>query len=234
MRVVAPTTAHRMSSDDSSAGTFQVVVNDKAEKRERPSLVQPDDGTGEFPSLSTRPSPFTPEEAANRPAELRKEFVEHFPMQVFNREPQVKIDRTELLRLLRYENQLRLSKEFQDRYTNMRFNWHVEGEEYDAFAIDREIQVRALRDNGYSPDAPGDESFEAYQVACGRHILDPEVRDSVVWMRYDKMRRGTLVKGAPYRNCNLVDMNTGEPLTLESKLPTIKDRPLVIIAGSYT
>ena len=223
-----------MAEPPSEHPKFTVTTHKKAEPRERPTLVQPDDGTAEFANLSTRPSPFTPEEQAQRPTEVAKEFVEHFPMQIFNREPKVKIDRTELLRLLRYENQLRLSEEYQDRYTNMRFNWHVEGEEYDAFAIDREIQVRALKDNGYNPDTPGDESFEAYQVACGRHILDPEVRDSVVWMRYDKMRKGTLVKGAPYRNCNLVDMYTGEPLTLESRLPKEKDRPLVIIAGSYT
>lgn len=213
---------------------FKVETHGKSEPRSRPTLVQPDDGTGEFANLSTRPSPFTPEEQAARPQELKKEFVEHFPMQIFDREPSIRIDRTELLRLLRYENELRLSQEYQDKYTDMRFNWHVQGEEYDAFAIDREIQVRALRDNGYSPDTAGDESMEAYQVACGRHILDPEVRDSVVWMRYDKMRKGTLVKGAPYRNCNLVNMFTGEPLTLESFIPKDKDRPLVIIAGSYT
>lgn len=223
-----------MADAASAPKSFTVETHGKTDKRERPTLVQPDDGTAEFANLSTRPSPFSPDEAAQRPQEVRKEFIEHFPMQVFNREPNVKIDRAELLRLLRYENQLRLSDEYQDKYTNMRFNWHVEGEEYDAFALDREIQVRALKDNGYHPDTPGDESMEAFQVACGRHILDPEVRDSVVWMRYDKMRKGTLVKGAPYRNCNLVDMNTGAPLTLESRLPTVKDRPLVIIAGSYT
>jgi hypothetical protein len=188
----------------------------------------------EFPALSERPDPLPAEEMAKRPQDLRKEFVEHFPMTVFSREPNVKIERAELLRLLKYENQLRLSEEFQDRYTKMRFNWHVEGEEYDAFAIDREIQIRALRDNGYNPDTPGDESYEAYQVACGRHILDPEIRESVVWMKYDKMRKGTLVKGGIYRNSDLIDMNTGEALTLEQFVPKQQNRPLVLIGGSYT
>lgn len=211
-----------------------VTLSEKSEKRERPTLVMPDDGTAEFPPLTTRPTPLPPEEMKKRPQEVRKEFVEHFPMAILSRQPNVHIDRAELLKLLRYENALRLSEEYQERYTNMRFNWHVEGEEYDAFAIDREIQVRTLRENGYNPDTPGDESLEAYQVACGKHILDPEVRDSVVWMRYDKMRRGNLAKGLPYRNCNLVDMYTGELKTLESFLPKQPDRPLVLIGGSYT
>ena len=223
-----------MSSDSCAASKPLVSTHGKDEIRERPTLVQPDDGTAEFPTLSSRPNPLPDEEMAKRPQDMRKEFVEHFPMTVFNREPNVKIDRAELLRLLKYENQLRLSEEFQQRYTNMRFNWHVEGEEYDAFAIDREIQVRALKDNGYNPDTPGDESFEAYQVACGRHILDPEVRESVVWMKYDKMRKGTLVKGAIYRNSDVVDMNTGEALTLSHFVPKQQDRPLILIGGSYT
>jgi len=223
-----------MSADMSFPSKTVVVLHEKVVKRERPTMAPPDDGSALFPNLSSRPDPLPAEEMAKKPHEVRKEFVEHFPMTVFNREPILKIEREELLRLLRYENQLRLSQEFQDRYTNMKFNWHVEGEEYDAFAIDREIQVRALRDNGYNPDTPGDESMEAYQVACGRHILDPEVRESVVWMRYDKMRRGTLVKGAPYRNCELVDMFTGAPLTLEAFLPKEPNRPLIVIGGSYT
>ena len=223
-----------MSTGASSSTTPVVVKHEKAEKRERPTMAQPDDGSALFPNLSSRPDPLPPQEMEKKPHEVRKEFVEHFPMTVFHREPNVKIEREELLRLLRYENQLRFSQEFQDRYTNMRFNWHVEGEEYDAFAIDREIQVRALRDNGYNPDQPGDESMEAYQVACGRHILDPEVRDSVVWMRYDKMRRGTCAKGAPYRNCELVDMFSGASVTLDSFLPKEPNRPLILIGGSYT
>lgn len=216
-------------------GNLPVVTTcGKSEKRERPTLVHPDDGTAEFPELSTRKAPLPDSEMAKKPQELRKEYVEHFPMSVFNREPKVKIEREELIRLLKYENSLRLSQEYQDRYTNMKFNWHVEGEEYDAFAIDREIQVRALRDNGYFPDTPGDESMEAYQVACGRHILDPEVRECVVWMKYDKMRRGTLVQGAIYRNCDLVDIDTGEAKTLDQFIPKEQNRPLILIGGSYT
>jgi hypothetical protein len=223
-----------MASENCGLSKSVVTTCDKEVKRERPTLVQPDDGTALFPELSTRAAPLPAEEMAKKPQEVRKEFVEHFPMSVFSREPKVKIEREELIRLLKYENSLRLSEEYQVRYTNMRFNWHVEGEEYDAFAIDREIQVRALRDNGYHPDTPGDESLEAYQVACGRHILDPEVRECVVWMKYDKMRRGTLVKGAIYRNCDLVDMNTGEATTLSNFIPKQQDRPLILIGGSYT
>ena len=116
----------------------------------------------------------------------------------------------------------------------MRFNWHVDGEEYDAFALDREIQIRTLRENGYQPDEPGDESIEAYQVACGKYILDPEVRQCVVWMKYDKMRRGFLEKGREYRNCELVKLKTGEKCHLSDFIPTQPDRPLVLIGGSYT
>lgn len=211
-----------------------VVTHPKSVPRERPTNIIPDDGTASFPPLTTRPDPLPPSEMQQLPKEKRKEFVEHFPMAVLDREPNVKISREELLRILRHENELRLSQEYQDRYTNMRFNWHVEGEEYDAFAIDREIQVRALRECGYNPDTPGDESFQAYQVACGRHILDPEVRKSVVWMLYDKMRVGTLKKGMPFRNAQVVDIETGKNMELAQFLPTVPNRPLVIIGGSYT
>lgn len=223
-----------MSDPTCPASKPVVTTNAKVGGRDRPTMVLPDDGTAEFPPLTTRPNPLSSEEMAERPQEKRKEFVEHFPMSVLDREPNITISRDELIRLLKYENTLRLSQEYQDRYTNMNFNWHVQGEEYDAFAIDREIQIRTLRDNGYHPLETGDESLEAYQVACGHHILDPEVRDCVVWMRYDKMRRGTLAKGMAYRNCDLVDLATGEARTLEQYLPKQADRPLIILGGSYT
>lgn len=56
-----------------------------------------------------------------------------------------------------------------------------------------------------------------------------EVKDAIVYMKYDRTRPCALVAGDPVPPISLVTLQN-EPLTLASLYE--RDRPLVIIAGS--
>ncbi len=104
--------------------------------------------------------------------------------------------------------------------------------------LDLQIRKEALKAAGYENI---DDALKAYGVACGTHCWDSavilfiihcQVRNSVVWLKYEKMKRGKLSKGdTPILDLKLFDLGNKELLLsdlVHTKVPTI------IIAGSLT
>jgi len=149
------------------------------------------------------------------------------PMYILSNEPSFEIDKSLLMKILSKENQIRNSEDIQRRYTEVLTE---DANSKELFAIDRSTQVQALEHFGYSPLA-GDNSLEAYQVSCGLHLEDPEVKNCVVWMKYDKMRMGNLRVGDPAPDSRLITLEGTEVLLSSFHN---NHRPLVLIAGSYS
>jgi len=155
-------------------------------------------------------------------------FEGNDPIFLLHSEPSIKIERNLLMEILRRENEIRLSDEIQDKYTNMKYNWD-DPEDYDGFLIDRSCQIQALREFGFNPGE--DDSLEAYQISCGIWVSDPEVSQCVVWMKYCKMRFGDLKCGDTAPNANLFTLD-GKSIELYSFIQ--QDRPLILVGGSYS
>ena len=92
---------------------------------------------------------------------------------MYEKEPLITLDKELLIKILRKEDEIRKSDEIQELYSSMRFNWGKD-EDYDGFIIDKACQIRALIHFGFEPEV--DESLEAYHIACGTWIEDPEVK----------------------------------------------------------
>ncbi len=71
---------------------------------------------------------------------------------------------------------------------------------------------KALSLSGFSPDT--DDSLKAYHLATKQFISDPEVFNSVVWMKYDKCKIGKYAIGdkPDYKNIKVYDINNNESL----------------------
>jgi len=159
---------------------------------------------------------------------LPVEYFDHVPYFIHEQEPTLTLEKDLLTRILKREDEIRKSEEIQERYTHMKLNWGP-NEEYEGFAIDRSCQIQALSHFGFNPEK--DESHFAYQIACGKWIEDLDVKNSVVWMKYDKMRFGTLDIGSKAPNAQLVSLN-GQHLQLYDFLN--EHTPLVLVGGSYS
>jgi hypothetical protein len=110
----------------------------------------------------------------------------HVPMYIFDRPAGFEFDRGQLIEILKKEDQIRKSPEIQERYTKMKVIQEP-GEESEPVMIDRSCQVLALQNFGYEPEK--DESLKAYQIACGRHMRDPEVKVEYVFCQIDTNQR---------------------------------------------
>ena len=101
------------------------------------------------------------------------------PELVYNSPSKIDISRSALIQILKIENKLRLSeltKQRDDLLDGSRLMTE----------IDQDFIKEALRYYGYRPEE--DDSLKAYHLACGKYINDPEIKELVVWMKYDKMR----------------------------------------------
>ncbi len=90
---------------------------------------------------------------------------------------------------------------------------------------------QALYINGYNPSF--DELLKAYHIATKKFIDDPEVRESVVWMKYDKCRIGDYIPG------DKPDLSGIKLFNLEGKQIWLKDlisfrKPNLIVGGSLS
>jgi len=80
----------------------------------------------------------------------------------------------------------------------------------------------------FNPDV--DDSLQAYQVATGNHFEDQDVKDCVMWMKYDFMKLGKLRRAHAALDCRLRDLN-GNIVNL-SEFYSDFNKPLVLVAGS--
>ncbi len=97
--------------------------------------------------------------------------------------------------------------------------------------LDKEMILKALRINGFNPDT--DDSLKAYHLATSKFIADEEVRDSVVWMKYDKCKIGNFKIGdlLNFENIKLFDLNQNSIFLKEL---VSMDRPNLIVSGSLS
>ena len=97
--------------------------------------------------------------------------------------------------------------------------------------VDQDFIEEALLFRGYNPYK--DDSLKAYHLACGKHINDPEIKELVVWMKYDKMRKSLLKTGQKpiVEDIQLFNLNN-ESFNLKDLLDPVK--PNLIICGSYS
>lgn len=186
----------------------------------------------EFHILAKMAPPSSPRNVNKKSVEKESpliEYIGHVPMYIYTTPASFTIPRDQLIVMLQREDEIRRSDEIQDRYTNMRLNWGVADELFDGFAIDKSAQWQVLREFGYDPAV--DDSLKAYHISCGQWLNDPQVKESVVWMKYDKFRFGNLQLGDQAPDSELAQLD-GSSTTLSAfQRP---NRPLIVIGGSYS
>ena len=146
------------------------------------------------------------------------------PELVYNSDSEIQISRSELIRILKLENKLRLSENSKKR--NDYFFGHRLMSE-----IDQDHIEEALLFFGYIPSK--DDSLKAYHLACGKYINDPEIKELVVWMKYDKMRKSPILQGQPpiLEGIEIYNL-ANQPIPLKNLL--VENKPNVIVCGSYS
>jgi hypothetical protein len=105
------------------------------------------------------------------------------PQLVYDSKSKIEFTKQQLIEILSFENKIRLSDKAKDLYDiNKKEGANVH------LGLDKEIIKSALKSFGYKPEE--DDSLKAYHLATSKFIHDEEVRNSVVWMKYDKCKVG--------------------------------------------
>lgn len=146
------------------------------------------------------------------------------PEIIYDSDSIIQIDREELMRILKIENKIRLSEEMRKLYDL--------DEDMSSYALLDEYTIKmALMTAGYEPDK--DDSLKAYHLATGRHINDTEIKELVVWLKYDKTRNGKLKIGDDIvtKDIKIYDFE-GNCHMLEDVL--LKDGVNIVVCGSFT
>eukprot|EP01125_Pyxidicula_operculata_P000341 TRINITY_DN10391_c0_g1_i1.p1 TRINITY_DN10391_c0_g1~~TRINITY_DN10391_c0_g1_i1.p1 ORF type:complete len:256 (+),score=47.03 TRINITY_DN10391_c0_g1_i1:57-824(+) len=149
-----------------------------------------------------------------------------------------KFTKAHIIDILKFEDQLRKSDTIQERYTKALDMLDEKDDDkykrsvYDLLSdIDQDIILQSLIHFGYDPK--NDSSLNAYRITTGKYLEDPEVKECVIWMKYDKMKMcGDVDLDQPLRDVSLYDVNSSSIVKLSDYSPDKK--PLVVVAGSYT
>eukprot|EP01120_Amphizonella_sp_Union-15-10_P006427 TRINITY_DN2056_c0_g3_i2.p1 TRINITY_DN2056_c0_g3~~TRINITY_DN2056_c0_g3_i2.p1 ORF type:complete len:145 (+),score=21.87 TRINITY_DN2056_c0_g3_i2:120-554(+) len=135
-----------------------------------------------------------------------------------------KMSRDLVLQMLKRENQLRLSDEIQEQYDQQRKARIVP-----SCSIEEGIQRQVLSEFGFDPE--DNLSIDVYRYSRARFPDDPEIKESILYIKYDRSRNTTLRIGDDSPNPLLVTLE-GEKLPLFSFAKP--KRPLVLLASSYS
>jgi len=151
------------------------------------------------------------------------------PTIIFNSDSKIQISRNDLKKILILENEIRLSIETLETLDSF-------GLDYEKFFYyDEELIRKALKKFGFNPDQ--DDSYKAYLLATGRHANDKELKELVVWLKYDKMKAGNLYAGDQF-----ITEKHGkkvEVYSLDNKCIPLVDllsdtKYNIIVSGSYS
>jgi hypothetical protein len=137
----------------------------------------------------------------------------------------IQIGREKLIEMLKRENEIRLMYETKAKFDS--FN-----EDMALYRIyDEQISIQTLKDFGYSHDS--DDSLKAYRLACGKYLYEKEIRELIVWMKYDKTRMGKLKVGDQVitEGIYVYDLE-GNKKELRDLI--FKDKINVVVGGSMT
>lgn len=134
-----------------------------------------------------------------------KENKSILPLYIYPSLPEIVFSKEDLIKILKNENIIRLSNDYRlafDNIKNSELDSHLE--------IDKQAIISALRKEGYNPTI--DDSLKAYHLATGKYINDIEVKNEVVWMKYDKCRKGDYQVGDMFLNdkVKIYDLNGRE------------------------
>jgi hypothetical protein len=145
------------------------------------------------------------------------------PEIIYKTDSKIKIEKEELIQILEEENKIRLSSFIRDLFDANSMENYIE--------LDTMCIKLALIKKGYHPDT--DDSLKAYHLSTGKHINDTEVKEKVVWLKYDKARLGNLKVGDDIVTDNIYLYNQKfEKIPLTDLLS--KDLPNVIVTGSLS
>lgn len=148
------------------------------------------------------------------------------PQLIYDTASKIELSRDQLIEILRLENNIRLSDEAKDEFDNINT-----GPIFSLLKYDQNMIITALKRYGFNPDE--DDSLKAYHLATTKFIHDEEVRQSVVWMKYDKSKVGDYYTGdtIEFQDIKLYDLN--EKVCFLQDLISI-DRPNLIVSGSMS
>jgi len=143
---------------------------------------------------------------------------------ILEKEPDLKFDKGKIMQILRKEDEIRKSEEIQMIYSSL-----YEEQEIDPIDFDRKIIKDTLIWFGYQPGE--DESLQAYQFSCGEYLDDEEVKECVVWMKFDFMKVCPFEIGDNFVDCPVITLEN------ESKMISdymVDEKPFILLGGSYT
>jgi hypothetical protein len=148
------------------------------------------------------------------------------PQIIYDSPSNVEFTKEQLIEILRIENKIRLSEKAKDLYDK-----NSEKEISIHLTLDREMIKNALKIFGTNPDE--DDSLKAYHLATTKFIHDEEVRNSVVWMKYDKCKVGNYTLGdhLNFDDIKLFDLDKKDYLLKDL---ISMDRPNLIVSGSMS
>jgi hypothetical protein len=150
------------------------------------------------------------------------------PLYIYSSEPKIKFTKEELIKILQSEDKIRLSERAKKIY-------ELVGKSVPSLIEhDRQMIEEALTENGYSPLK--DDSLKAYHIATAKYINDLDIKNQVVWMKYDKSKKGNFslndhINVPTIHNVYLHKL-TSERVQLTSLLSTTK--PNFIVSGSLS
>jgi hypothetical protein len=145
------------------------------------------------------------------------------PEFIYKTDAVIKINKQQLMEILEEENQIRLSTEMREQFDNNQMDKY--------FELDTQCINMALRSKGYNPDL--DDSLKAYHISTGKYINDREVKEKVVWLKYDKAKLGKLKIGDNVITNGLFVYNKKlERIPLADLLSP--DKPNIIVSGSLS
>jgi hypothetical protein len=139
----------------------------------------------------------------------------------------VVIDRDLMIKMLKRENELRLSNEVQSVYSELEDRYDMDWMEYTI-----QVQEKVVKEFGF------DKSPESTQLAVNTlrraqylYPDDPEVLSIPLYVKYNRAKRGYLQVGDHAPDVMLAELN-GNHKPLSSFFDETK--PLVLVSGSYT
>lgn len=166
---------------------------------------------------------------------LQKKLQERLAL----KELRAAVDKETLKAMLRRENELRLSPEMQQQYTEA----ETHTSELEWMEVTSELQRRVAREFGFTDVEKG---VQALRTASQIYPEEPEMQQIPLYVRYNRCRNGSFLFKQSFKSSKKGDLQRGEEVTnvelmhLEgervSKLLEFNrvGRPLVLFAGSYT
>jgi hypothetical protein len=148
------------------------------------------------------------------------------PLNIYDTPSFINFSKDQLIEILKTENSIRLSDEAKrefDLNANEGASIHL--------SLDQNLIIKALMRHGFNPSI--DDSLKAYHIATYKFIEEEEVRNSVVWMKYDKCKAGKFHMGdkVSFDSINIYDLN--HKIIRLSEL-IASNRPNLIVSGSLS